>query len=265
MGDLRHGAGERHRPGEARFGGMTVPEPEFADDDGGPDPVLAAALAGYEAGSSSEADVVAALHGRRLMAPLMAVLDSVEEHEGAPGPGEKDSHMATVSLVSPDGRRGLLAFTSVAALAAWDPAARGIPASAARVAAAALEEGADAVLLDLGGPVRFALSGGALAAVAAGADWLPAHLDPEVLRAVAGALAGLAALAGHDVLPGGPGSGDIVVVLAPAPGADAAALARSAADALGTDPVLAGRCPGGVGLALAPGSGRMTDMPPSSW
>ncbi|MGD9955631.1 MAG: SseB family protein, partial [Candidatus Nanopelagicales bacterium] len=143
-----HGAGEQHRPGEPRFGGMGIPEPEFADDDGVPDPVLADVLARHALGEARLSDVIRALHGKRLMAPLMAVLDSVMDgvEAGAPGPGEKDSHMATVSLVSPDGRRGLLAFTSVRAMAAWEPAARGIPASAARVAAAAIEEGADALL-----------------------------------------------------------------------------------------------------------------------
>ncbi len=136
-----HGAGEQQRPGEQRFGGMAIPEPEFADDDGSPDPALAEALALHALGEARLSDVVRVLHGKRLMAPLMAVLDSVEDDvvAGAPGPGEKDSHMATVSLVSPDGRRGLLAFTSVGSMAAWDPAARGIPASAARVAGAALE------------------------------------------------------------------------------------------------------------------------------
>jgi len=249
-----HGAGEQHRPGEQRFGGMGIPEPEFADDDGSPDPHLGEVLALHALGEARLSEVVAALHGKRLMAPLMAVLDTVEERDGAPGPGEKDSHMATVSLVSPDGRRGLLAFTSVASMAAWDPGARGIPASAARVAAAALDEGADAVLLDLGGPVRFALQGAALAAVAAGERWTPAHLDPEVVAAVARSVAAIPGLAAHSVLAGGPGAGDVLVLLEPVEGAGDEALARlaeQAAEALGADAVLAGRCPGGVGLGLA--------------
>lgn len=250
-----HGAGEQHRAGEQRFGGLTVPEPEFADDDGSQHPEVRAALAGYAAGTAGDVDVVAALHGRRLMAPLVAVLDSVEERQGAPGPGEKDSHMATVSLVSPDGRRGLLAFTSVEAMAAWDPAARGIPASAARVAAAALEEGADAVLLDLGGPVRFALQGEALAAVAEGRPWEPLHLDAEILASVAHALARVDHLAAHAVLPGAAGghqgeATDLVVLLRTSPGADPEVVAQDASRHLADHPVLARRCPRGVGLVL---------------
>ena len=134
-----HGAAEKHLPGHQRFGGLDLPEPEFADDDGSADPHLAEVLAAYERGEVWDREVVDALRGLRLMAPLVSVLD---EGDGEPLPGEKDSHMASVSMVAEDGRRGLLAFTSVTAMAQWDPAARGIPSHAAKVAAAAREEGA---------------------------------------------------------------------------------------------------------------------------
>lgn len=249
-----HGAGEQHRPGEQRFGGMVIPEPEFPDDDGSPDPALAEALALHALGEAGLSDVVRALHGKRLMTPLMAVLDSVEDDvaEDAPGPGEKDSHMATVSLVSPDGRRGLLAFTSVAAMTAWDPAARGIPASAARVAGAALQEGADAVLLDLAGPVRLAVSGTGLRALAEGRDWTPTHEDPAVVAAVAEALGGLEGVTVHEVAetPAGQGAADVLVVLTLAPGVDLDSAAGRAVAALEASGSVARACPGGVAVAL---------------
>ncbi len=251
-----YGAGAQPREGLPRFGGMTVPGPGFADDDGTQHPEVAAAFAAWEAGTASERDVAAAIAGRRLMVPLVAVLDSVEEREGAPGPGEKDSHMATVSLVSPDGRRGLLAFTSVQAMAAWDPEARGIPASADRVAAAALEEGAEAVLLDLGGPVRFALQGEALRRIAEGGPLGRLHEDAEVAGAVAACLRDLPGLAGHHLAAAPEGSGaDLLVVLQPEPGADAGSVAAAAAGRLtdGSPPalLLASLVPGGLGLAVA--------------
>ncbi|MFM9135461.1 MAG: SseB family protein, partial [bacterium] len=80
--------------------------------------------------------------------------------------GSSATHMASVSLVQPDGRRGMLAFTGLDALRRWDPAARPVPVRAPEVARAALEEGADGVLVDIGGPVRFALEGPALRLVA---------------------------------------------------------------------------------------------------
>jgi hypothetical protein len=247
-----HGAGEEQRPGEQRFGGMQIPEPEFADDDGSADPRLAEVLALHSLGEARLSDVVRALHGTRLMAPLMAVLDSVEDsvEAGAPGPGEKDSHMATVSLLSPDGRRGLLAFTSVASMAAWDPAARGIPASAQRVAGAALQEGADAVLLDLAGPVRLALQGQALHALAEGRPFVPVPEDPAVLAAVAEALAGLDGLAGHEAAPAPTGAGDLLVALTTGPGADVAGVAAAASQRLASHPVLVAACPGGIAIGL---------------
>ena len=91
--------------------------------------------------------------------------------------------MATVSLLNPDGRRGLLAFTSTATLAAWQSDARPVAATSQRVAQAALQEGADAVLLDVAGPVRFPIE-----RARAAARWPPArpgppaHRDPEVHR-----------------------------------------------------------------------------------
>ena len=243
----------RQRPGEQRFGAMVIPEPEFADDDGSPDPALAEALALHALGEAGLSDVVRALRGKRVMTPLMAVLDSVVDdvEAGAPGPGEKDSHMATVSLVSPDGRRGLLAFTSVASMTAWDPAARGIPASAARVAAAALQEGADAVLLDLAGPVRLAVAGAALLAVAEGRDWTPRHEDPAVLTAVAEALRGIDVVTAHQVVEASPRDGaEVLVVLTLGGVADLDAAAGRAVVALEASAELAAACPGGVAVAL---------------
>jgi hypothetical protein len=248
------GAGEQHRPGEKRFGGMVIPEPEFAADDGSPDPALAEALALHALGEVGLSAVVRALHGKRLMTPLVAVLDSVEDGVSveAAGPGEKDSHMATVSLVGPDGRRGLLAFTSVASITAWDPAARAIPAAAARVAAAALQEGADAVLLDLAGPIRLAVSGPALVALAEGRDWSPPHEDPAVLAALAHALNGLEGVLGHEVAeaPSGEGAADVLVVLSLAGDSDLVAAVGRAVSALEASDALASTCPRGVAVAL---------------
>ena len=131
----------------------------FPGDDGSPDPVLRAAL------DAGDADGVLEClrHGTRLLVPIVAVLDEADE-DGR----DKASHMASVSLVQSDGRRGLLAFTSADSLWAWDPQARPVPVRSVDVAAAAIAEGADGVLVDIAGPVRFALDGDALRLVAEG-------------------------------------------------------------------------------------------------
>ena len=147
--------------GEGHLSGSAA----FAQDDGSPDVLLRAAL---DAGDA-EATLARLREGARLLVPIVAVLDEAGE-DGS----DKSSHMASVSLVQSDGRRGLLAFTSIDTLRAWDPAARPVPALAPSVARAALEEEADGVLVDIAGPVRFALDGLALEEVA-GAG--PAAID----------------------------------------------------------------------------------------
>ena len=130
----------------------------FAGDDGRADPR-------WESAYADPADVEALLRsGVRLLVPIVAVLDEADAETGA----DKSSHMASVSLVQPDGRRGLLAFTGVESLARWDPAARPVPVTSHQVAAAALDEGADGVLVDLAGPVRFAIDGELLRELAQG-------------------------------------------------------------------------------------------------
>jgi hypothetical protein len=241
---------EQH-PGQ-RFAGVAVPEPEFAGDDGTLQPALGDVLAAYDEGTASVRDVAVVLATSRLMTPLVAVLDEVEESpEGLRQ--EKSSHMASVSLVAADGRRGLLAFSSVQAMAAWDPAARGIPALGAKVAAGALEEGADAVLLDLAGPVRVAIDGALLRALGTSSPLPLPWADPTVHAAVVDALAGVEGLAGvllEAPEPGEEGAPDLVVLVTPAPGSDPEAVARAVAERLVAHAVVAAHCPRGVGVGL---------------
>ena len=145
------------QPGRGRR--IDTPD-QFSCDGGHADPRWDAAYA--------DPGLVEALlrDGVRLLVPIVAVLDEADEESGA----DKSSHMASVSLVQPDGRRGLLAFTGIETLAIWDPDARPVPVTSHQVAAAALEEGADGVLVDIAGPVRFAIDGALLADLARGAS-----------------------------------------------------------------------------------------------
>lgn len=62
----------------------------------------------------------------------------------------------------------LLAFTSLASMHSWDPSARPVPVSTADAARAAVQEGADAVVVDVGGPVMFVVESGEMEELAAG-------------------------------------------------------------------------------------------------
>jgi hypothetical protein len=241
---------------DRRFAGISVPEPGFADDDGTLQPALGGVLAAYADGLASIRDVAVVLAGSRLMTPLVAVLDEVEESpEGHRQ--EKSSHMASVSLISPDGRRGLLAFSSVQAMAAWDLDARGIPSLGATVAAGALEQHADAVLLDVAGPLPVAIEGALLRALGTGSPLPLPHADPSVHAAVASAVEGVPGLA--DVVleapePGEDPAPDLVVLVTPERGVDADALARAVAERLVAHPAVAAACPRGVAVGVAGGA-----------
>ncbi|WP_162606677.1 SseB family protein [Jiangella asiatica] len=151
-----------------------VPSTPFGDDDGSADPRIEAALAAYGRGEGGPADVLAALAGGRLLIPVVAVPAAEAAPDEVPTEavaGEKLTEMATVLTTGRDGRRGLLAFTCVQALQRWDPEARPTPVPTRSAAEAALADGADALVIDLAGPVVFSVDTAELRSLAAG--WRP--------------------------------------------------------------------------------------------
>lgn len=107
-----------------------------------------------------------ALVGSRIFVPVVAVLD--ESELGDDGlRHEKHSSMATVLVQSRDGGRALLAFSGIEPLTRWQADARPVPLAAPLAARAAVDEGADALLIDVAGPVPFAVAGHELLMVAA--------------------------------------------------------------------------------------------------
>ena len=233
----------------SQFQGAQIPESEFVGDDGSADPQLASLLHAWWTGESTGYDVVDVLAERRLMVPVVAVADEVDVTDDGLR-HEKSSHMATVTLVQPDGRRGLLAFTSMDSLAAWDPSARGIPAGARRVAEAAKQESADAVLIDVAGPVLYALTEPALTAVAEGRPWLRPHLDPEIHHAIETVASSISGLARYEVIDGSLQKMDVLIMLEIEQGGDVSMLAQSLMDQLADIDLVRDRCPRGVGIGV---------------
>jgi hypothetical protein len=147
---------------------------EYVDDDGTASPTLAAALAGYDAGTVSYPEVLAALGPARLLVPVVALLGEVEVGDDGLA-RDKSSDMAAVLLTGGDGRLALLAFSDVAALAAWDPEARPVPVAAHLAAATAVQEGASALVVDVAGPHRLVVDGDDLHRIASG--WSAVRLE----------------------------------------------------------------------------------------
>lgn len=134
----------------------TIPDPGFAGDDGSASADLSDVLSSYSQGSSTYVDVLAVLQRQRLLVPVVAILGEVEYDEHGLA-HDKTSDMATVLMQGRDGRLALLAFTSQEALQRWNPEGRPVPAAVQRVAAAALQDNASAIVIDVAGPTTFVL------------------------------------------------------------------------------------------------------------
>jgi hypothetical protein len=165
-------AGESSDSAE-RFAGTTIPDPGFAGDTGEAPEQLTEALAAYAADRGRYAEALAALCSTRLLVPVVAVLGEMEV-DAAGLAHDKSSDMATVLLTGRDGRRALLAFTGTDPLRTWNPEARPVPVTARLAAQSALQDGADALVVDVAGPVTLAVEGEDLRALAAG--WTPGRV-----------------------------------------------------------------------------------------
>jgi SseB protein N-terminal domain len=132
------------------------------------------------------------------------------------GETRKVSEMALPTLVGSDGRHALLAFTCLQSLARWRPDARPVPVPADRVWQAGLQE-ASAVVIDVAGPVPFAVDGARLAALAENRPPPLPHEDPDVRAAAGAALSAEAVIAGFALLPG-EGDSDLTIQVTLVPG-----------------------------------------------
>ena len=236
----------------------------FDGDDGSADPALAAALTAYQRGEQDRYTLYSLLAGKRVLAPIVAVLGESEE-AGTSAAGvalkrDKDSDMALVTLLAADGAKAVPVFTSTERLAAWGsgagyPEARPVPISIELAAAASLQEQADALLLDLGSVEQFELSGSALRAFAAGRVPLAPDNDPDVVAALTGALRSVPELAAVlDSARIGAFTEGAVLELGFRPGVDPRTLTeplRLAAEAISADPVLRDRLGEGLTITAA--------------
>ena len=233
-----------------------IPDPGFSGNDGAADPRLAEALARHaeQPSPAAEQELLEALVGARLMVPIVAILGEAET--GADGlRHEKSSDMAVPTVQTPDGRKGLPAFTSLDALARWRADARPAPVPAAQAVRAAWSEQADALLVDLAGPAFYELSGAAMRAVAEGRARIDPLRDPEVAEAVRGVLTEHPAVLRAHLLPSK--ETDALLAVIPDPAADPAALGPSVqrlAAALAGHELLRIRLDRGLDLAVVPAS-----------
>jgi hypothetical protein len=245
---------------------------EPRDDDGGPDPRLAAALAAFASSHTpaTRAEVLAALGGARVFLALAARALTTEVASSGMRQ-ERQTDIALLTVARPDGSRVLPAFSDGHAVQRWQPQARPLPLPAPTACATAVEDGAVGLLLDPG-PEAFLVDAAELAELAAGRVPVPGSAvstrhttallaepaeppDPALLDALADALQGEPIGAAR--LLDGPDGPVLGVVpagrLAPA---DLTALADRVARRLGDR-----LPPDGLDLAAVPVDGSGTPVP----
>jgi hypothetical protein len=224
--------------------GISGGDPAFSADDGSADPAVASSLSAFAAGEGCEQAALTALAGSRLLVPVVAVQADPDASE-----------MAMPTLIGLDARRAIPAFTCLDSMRRWQAEARPVPVAARSVWQAALAEDC-AVVIDVAGPVPFAVEGARLAALAGGEPAPEPYQDPDVHEIVAGALASKLDVASFELRPGEDGR-DLEIVLA------LAATDRSG----GADPseigaAIAGDVMGRIGGRLRRGVGVWCEPPP---
>ncbi|WP_159941220.1 MULTISPECIES: SseB family protein [unclassified Nocardiopsis] len=155
----------------------------FRDDDGSADPEVEARLREHASGKTGDRQVLAVLSGSRVLIPVVAV--ATETEQGAGGlTKDKHSEVAVPIMTGKDGRRGVLAFTSVESVRRWRPDARPVPFTARDACRAAVEEGADALVIDVSGPVPYTVQGRFLSLLAETGGVPEPKDDPQVLALI---------------------------------------------------------------------------------
>lgn len=207
------------------WAGRTLTGTGFDGDLGQADPRLVHALGEVRNdgdGDGDEVTLLAAVSGARLLVPVVAVPGETAEVGDRPNrlSGETSSDMAAITLVAADGAKALPAFTSLEAMAAWDPAARPVPVTAQRAALAAVQEGCESIVLDVGTRTPYALRPSMVWALATARVWTPAHLDPHVEAAVSAAISTEPAATAYALGAGADGALRITLSLRPGLGPD---------------------------------------------
>lgn len=160
---------------------------QFHDDDGSADPHVREKLDAYSRGSAGDRQVLAALAPSRLLVPVVAMpaeTEETEEKDAGEPQHDKTSEVALPLMIGEDGRRAVLAFTSTETMRSWREDARPVPVSTVDACRAAIDEGVDALVVDVAGPVSYAVQGHFLSALATHGTIPDPKEDPQILAMI---------------------------------------------------------------------------------
>jgi len=203
-------------------------EPNPAPDDDGTAPEeFIAVMTRFRAGDATEADVVDVIREARFLIPLLAEAgDTGKTAEGLTV--DKSQELSIVTVTGPDGRTVLPVFSSVAAMSAWNPQARPVPAAGPRVALAAASEQTDLIVIDPLNETEFVVRRPAVWAIAQTEPWRSSYLRPEVRAEFVRSADGETNVSDIQLLAGDPEARlqgpELVVQIAMKPGLDKASL-----------------------------------------
>jgi hypothetical protein len=181
--------GQSPEPGDSAgqpWAGRSFETNDLGDDDGEAPPELLRELARFRGREVGEESVIDALRGSRLLVPLIAELGESGKSSHAATAGltvDKSQELSIITVAGPDGRNVLPVFSSAAAMTAWNPLARPVPADAVRVALAAAQEHTDLVVLDPAGETEYVIRRPALWAIAQSIPWTPSYASQPVAQA----------------------------------------------------------------------------------
>lgn len=260
-----HRADSAGRPWEGRS--FEHHDTAYAGDDGSAPPSYLAAVAALAEGAGGRAAVVEALRGERLLVPLLAKAGETGVDERG-RTIDKTQELSIVTVQGPDGAAILPMFSHVAAMQAWNPAARPVPTSVQRAAAAALD-GPARIVVDPGSESEFVLSRTMLEALLADASWSWGVEDAAVHGAVADAVFAQDVVQAIVLATGDPRSRlsgadlevhALVAATAEAQAEDVAAQLQRAATRLGDDAVVRERV-ASVALRIHRWGGGAVELP----
>jgi hypothetical protein len=129
--------------------GRTFHDNPHAGDTGETPADVAERLTEWRAGTGSFTDLVAAFAVNRFLIPLVTHAGDDFDADN-PVMEDKVQELSVITVAGPSGEKVIPAFTSVAAMTAWNFEARPIPIEAQRVALAAASEQTDRIVVNPG-------------------------------------------------------------------------------------------------------------------
>ncbi len=143
-------AGDHHTDSSGvPWEGRTFHENPHAGDTGDTPADVAESLTAWRAGTGSFTGLVAALAVNRFLIPLVTHAGDDFDVDN-PLMEDKVQELSVITVAGPSGEKVIPAFTSVAAMSAWNSEARPIPIEAQRVALAAASEQTDRIVVNPG-------------------------------------------------------------------------------------------------------------------